>query len=590
MVSDAGPGNQTIGRVQDRPDAALQDDVNDLRNSDNSQNSALLKQEWQKSNEQLESQGVLPLLHLTNDGKTSAENTNQQTSSGQNDLAKQEWTVAVDLTANTGEGQFGAESKQEQLRQLAEQSKGSDVTLDVQYRVPDSDDANAGGTLKHYQIKDGQIIEQEDTRAKGTAQDIQDLVSTASHDDPSNKIALIAQSHGTPQEGIKDGNQNAASLDQINNAITKGLEGSGHDKLDMLDFDSCMMASTATLDKTKDLTDNLVASAQTEAATNSQDGKSDGQNLNAALSDLLKDPGIDGSQLADKFVEEANKGSNREGTQTLAHFDLTKEDQLKNSLDDLGNTLAIVAKDPSNKSVLQNDLKDATRYAPGTDTNETSGLENRDLKQVLTNIQSSLNSGELSDPTGNLAEQVQESLSAEDQITVSQHSGQSKNPRMPKLDANTTGDLSIFAPGTEFNDVQATGNKLNLLNQFGQGVSDAHTSTLSSMDAAKHDLGTLQKNYDQLLAAAPTRADAATIKDALDKDVSSIQSAATLDGYKQAAQKLDDDISSLKETQVYKDFEDLGVQEAQKKKDRIYNAAKNEETAGWNNFMNSLNT
>jgi hypothetical protein len=594
----------------------LQNDVNDLRGS--SLTNSTDAQSKQKSNDLLQSKGLLPGCDImpvsdssqytystTNDSASAQAKDSLQTNSTSNtDAARQqsdslqagstennstanadqqEWTVAVDLTTTLNNGEFGAEKKQEQLRQLAEQSKDSNVTLDVQYRVPDSDAEGAGGTLKHYQIKDGQIIEQADTRSKGMAKDLEDLVSTASHDDPSKKIGLIVQSHGTPQDGIRDGMGDSANLDQLDEAISNGLKGSGHDKLDMLDLDSCLTASTATLNKAKNVADNLVASAQTETAG----PNSDGQNLNAALSDLFNNPTVDGSQLSDEFVTEAKNDANGKGTETLAHFDLSKADQLDNSLDNLGNTLTELAKDPSNRAVLQRDIENAVRYAPGNDQNETSGLENRDLKQVLNNIKASLDSGELNDTTGKLSQAVEQAMSAENAVTVSNYTGKSKKPAS-NLDPATTGDLSIFAPGQNFNDVHATADRGNLLNKLGDISSDDTSSQITSMDQASMVRKQLDQDYADITKSSVGSADLDAVKNALGQDITKLDSATTLDEYKQAAQKLNSDVTGLKGTKIYQDFEALARQKAQQKKDRDYQNAQNEEAPGWNNFINSM--
>lgn len=555
----------------------------------------------QKYNADLQSQRLLPPLDINvsdrnnadaeikvdqnNDTNAAADSSGDSnpTGSSADKQEKQEWTVAIDLTTSLNDGEYGAEKKQEQLRDLAEQTKGTDVTLDVQYLVPDSDAEGAGGTLKHYQIKDGQIIEQEDTRSRGTAQDIEDLVARASHEDPSNKIGLIIQSHGTTQDGIKDENGNTASLDQINDAIANGLEGSGHDKLDMLDLDSCLTASTATLNKLKDSTEHLVASSQTEAAG----PNSDGQNLNAALSNLLDDPSLTGSELAEEFVNEAKEGSNGDGTATLAHFDMSKVDELDNSMDALGNTLAELAKDPENRSVLQKDIEDAARYAPGGDTDEITGLQNRDLKQLLANFKSSLDAGELKDPTGKLARDLERAIKAEDDVSVSNYTGESKNPTS-KLDPEKTGDLSIFAPGAKFNDVGATGERANALNQFGKYLGEDTLSRIDTMEEVEQFKSIIDRSYQELLEIEVDSESKEAVQKALDQDIEAVKSASTVEEYKEAVRKLDSNRQALSTSDAYKNYEELATREAQEKKDRSYLNAQDQEAPGWNNFLNTL--
>ena len=567
----------------------FQNDLNFYYPDSNQSNNANGQRELdQMLNADLQSQGLLPEFAISDDKTSENASAADKTNDGEGKQPdaptdKQEWTIAIDLTTSLADGKYGAQQKQEQLRDLAEQTKGTDVTLDVQYLLPDSNEKNAGGTLKHFQIKDGQIIEQEDTRSKGIAQDIEDLLKKASQEDPSNKIGLILQSHGTTQDGIKDENGNTANLDQINQAISNGLEGSGHEKLDMLDLDSCLTASTATLNELKNSTDNLVASSQTESAG----PNSDGQNLNAALSNLLEDPSLTGSELAEEFVNEAKEGSNGNGTATLAHFDMSKVDELDSSLDNLGNTLAELAKDPQNNAVLKKDIEEAARYAPGSDTDETSGLENRDLKQVLANISESLESGELKDQTGQLQKSLERAIKAEDDVSVSNYTGESKNPTS-KLDPEKTGDLSIFAPSEKFNDTEGTGERANPLNQLNKLLSEDTLSHIDSMEDVEQFKSMVVQTYEQILAADIDSASKDAVKNALEQDINSLKSAATVDQYKDAARKLNTERQTLLASDAEQSYIDLATRTAQEKKEKSYKNAQDQEAPGWNKFLDAL--
>lgn len=550
---------------------AMQEDVNASRD----QSAALA----QNPNDSLESQGVLPKLDLEDPPPSSNSDASTDT---------QEWTIAVDLTVTqqTSDGESGAIQKQEELKKLAEQTKEAKVTLEVQYLVPNEN--GEGGTLKHYQIKDGQITEKPDTESKGMAQDLEDLVARASHDDPSEKIGLIVQSHGTAQDGISSGKGNSASLDEVDQAISNGLAGSGHEKLDFLDFDACLMGSTATLEKTKDLAENLVASAQLEGAMPGADG----QDLNAALSELMKDPSMDGYELAEKFVDEAEKGSNNastkgkpDGTSTLAHYDLSKVDDLNSSLNTLGNTLAELAQDPNNKAVLQQDIEESTRYGAVNDRFEVRDLQNRDLKEILNNIKQSLDSGELSDPSGKLAKDLEKAMAAEDSVSASNYTAPPDGSG--DLDPNKIGDLSIVAPSQNFNDVNDAGERQNMLNLFGQGFTAESLNKVSSMDVVSRNQEKAKGMYEQLLATTDG-ANEEMLKTALDQQLNSLLAATSVDEYKKAARELDTALKSLNGTEVYDQFQEIAVEQARKTKEDVYQQAQKQETAGWNEFIRSL--
>ncbi len=150
----------------------------------------------------------LPALKIDFAGDESNEGRHRQV----HDQAPLEWTVVVNLTDNLvpktdGEGTYtpGAENKAEQLKQLAASTTDKPLTIIVQEvernpNVPSGDDSKQSGCiLKRYAIHGGKITELGVLPSKGCTQDLSDLLKYATQSSPSEKIALINQSHGFAQ-------------------------------------------------------------------------------------------------------------------------------------------------------------------------------------------------------------------------------------------------------------------------------------------------------------------------------------------------------------------------------------------------------
>src|SRR5262249_16076794 len=149
---------------------------------------------------------------------------------------------------------------------------------------------------------------------------------------------------------------------EFTNAVKDGLQGSGHQKLDLLDWDACMMGADGAVKQASQIANNLVASSEIETPNSYKGG---GQNLPAVLNDLIHNPSMNGQQLAQDFVGQAKKGANERelypgepqdtsGTSTLASYDLTKADQFTSKLNQFAENLKqAVQSDPQQKQLIQ---------------------------------------------------------------------------------------------------------------------------------------------------------------------------------------------------------------------------------------------
>lgn len=266
------------------------------------------------------------------------------------------WTVAVDLSIVFDEqgnhGRLGAEDKERTLEDLAAETRDKPLSIVVQSVVP-TGNAAAPYTLERRVIKDGAVGEPTRSKSEGTTADLEHLVQYASHEEHADKIALVMNVHGLGDEGVSGGSRTSknghADVNDLIGAISHGLDGSTHAKIDMLDFDSCLMGQLGVANQMAQVTDHIVVSELPETAASAGTGPSvDSQNLNAWIDALIKDPTMDGKQLADTIVAAAANHANEgvvngtkySGTPTLAHFELGPErEQFMQSMDQLGDSL-----------------------------------------------------------------------------------------------------------------------------------------------------------------------------------------------------------------------------------------------------------
>jgi hypothetical protein len=295
-------------------------------------------------------------------------------------------------------------------------------------------------------------------------------------------LGLIVQSHGSADQGIAGDNTDQskvpATTQEVHDAIKNGLAGSGHKKVDVLNFDACMMGSEGVANKMKDVAKDMVASAEAEPGL---PNGGDGQNVKSALAHLLDRPGQSGSQWADKIVQDSKDGKDRQqpgpgesapddwsGTLTLAHYDLRKEGQLHSALDAVGKDLAQSARDPDNKAALKTVMDSSQRYGTMFDPEETQGMSNRDLRQLVQGTMAAIGAGKLHFQSEEEKQKMLSDLrrleSASHQV-VRSYSGQtSQNPHperprpastddVQQIDQARTnyqngGGMSIFAPSS----------------------------------------------------------------------------------------------------------------------------------------------
>jgi hypothetical protein len=313
---------------------------------------------------------------------------------------KTEWTLAVSL--NTTIDQFGGRSKLEKLQSLAEKTRGVPVAIVAQFskELDGSDGSGLNQSVEHYVIRDGKVKNIGGSfPSKGFGQEVTDLLSTANREAPSQKLGLWIQSHGGATAGLT-GDNGRLSLDDLNKAISKGLKGSWHAKLDLLNFDSCLMGHTKVIDKMSSRASRIVASSETEAYVPGT--PIDGQNVKSAVAFLLEHPNISGASFAKAIVDQASAGVNSdsksfwEGTETLAHFDTKKAPEFFSSLNDLGFALAKAIKDGNPRQIEA--IQSAISHAPSLPIFPMRS-QSSDLKSFIDNISKASDDGSITEPS-----------------------------------------------------------------------------------------------------------------------------------------------------------------------------------------------
>src|SRR3546814_6103863 len=139
----------------------------------------------------------------------------------------------------------------------------------------------------------------------GDPQVLADFSTQGIADYPAANYALVISDHGASWPGVggdESTEHDSLTLDEIESAIAGGLEASGVEKLDLLGFDACLMATYEVASVLAPHADRMLASQELEPGH--------GWNY-ASLQVIADDPsiGVDplGSELIDGFEAQATE-------------------------------------------------------------------------------------------------------------------------------------------------------------------------------------------------------------------------------------------------------------------------------------------
>lgn len=398
---------------------------------------------------------------------------------------KKDWTIAVHL-AGTLPGDkdrpqsFGAERQLEEMKRLAKETEGKSVNFVVHAERLVDNQGNLCEVMPHnsqkadcfsnavdahrerterYFIHDGKIEELPEVKYKTAEDNLAGLLKDAGKLAPADKIGLFVQSHGVGSDGL-DTNQGKISLKHTVAAIENGLKGSGHDKLDILDFNACDMGTAKVLDQTGKVAKDVVASAAAELATNTNDA----QNMPAAFRALMDNSKMSGKELGEKIVQQSSEGKSGEGLQnavkTLANFDMDKYVDFKKELDRFGSSLADASLDPANLRVIKGAIDKTTVPESGAPDFEA---HDRDVKHFANNILEAVRAGKFKGDTSGIEQSANDLLKSYDSMATAQFG--EKTSKYDQL-----GGLTVHLPGKEITDSRETARLLSPFNQISAGA------------------------------------------------------------------------------------------------------------------------
>lgn len=236
------------------------------------------------------------------------------------------WTVMVYLLGDTDLESFA-------LDDLAEMAGvGSSELVDLYALVdrhPGYDPAPLGAlgdfdSTKLVRIEPGGYTELADwgERNLGDPATLAEFVGTSLTRSPASNTALIIWDHGAGWPGIgpDDSHFDLLELGEIRQGVADGLAAAGVDRLDLLGFDACLMATAEVATALRPVAELLLASSELEP----------GHGWDYAALEVLSTPGLDaaalGTRIADDYVAHAESfGTEWDITLSLVDLDAFAE-------------------------------------------------------------------------------------------------------------------------------------------------------------------------------------------------------------------------------------------------------------------------
>lgn len=259
------------------------------------------------------------------------------------------WTVLVYMVADNNLEAAGVEDLREMLSVDAGDSVNVVIQVDRGTPKNGNSDEGVGGlgdwvSTKRLEVDAGSFIEVQDLGEmnSGDPGTLTDFIVWGLDSYPADQNALVLWDHGSTVWGFgqDETNDNASlNLPEIRSALDEALSSPGMDKLDLIGFDACLMASVEVAYELSAFGDILVASEELEPGHGwdytgiiqhlSVSPDSTNRLLAQAIADSFK-------AQADQFGEDAREEGydyNQERQITLSTIDLSIIDELSASLD-----------------------------------------------------------------------------------------------------------------------------------------------------------------------------------------------------------------------------------------------------------------
>lgn len=205
------------------------------------------------------------------------------------------------------------------------------------------------------------LVDQQDSASMGDADTLADFLSFAYENYPADKIGVIFWNHGGGSvSGVSFDelyDDDSLTLHEIQSAFAEVWDASSDDQpLEMVGFDTCLMATIDTAAVLKDYAHYMVASEETEPGT--------GWDYTGWLSALAEKPGMDGAELGQYICTtyydslDSFFADNGASTATLSVTDLGKVDALIEAYEAFGQE---AIQDASSDASFYTDLSKAAK-------------------------------------------------------------------------------------------------------------------------------------------------------------------------------------------------------------------------------------
>jgi Clostripain family len=339
---------------------------------------------------------------------------------------RDQWTIVLDFPSA-----LGSEATIDKLNKLVdmdEATKGKPVAI-----VGQTLSLNDLGEfiLKRWEFSNGKLTSLSQTKPIDMGNDLEGLLKLARQRHPSDKTALLIDSHGTGMAGVV-GNQGRMSLPRLELAISHGLGK----KVDLLDLDSCEMAQAGAIRSLSKSAKHVIASAEFE--------NSGGQNLSETLEIVLEKPTISPDELANEIVARSKNwdvGGDGTGIHTLAHFESQHVSEFDKAMNHLGSLLSMSMKNPSNAAAIRNIIEQIPEF--DADKN----FQKRDLRLFLTTMDNAIQQKVIPDDSGEMRKAIKQVLAAQDGLVRSYYGEAGGDLPYDKM-----GGLSVLLPGSSLSD------------------------------------------------------------------------------------------------------------------------------------------
>ncbi|KRB37107.1 clostripain-related cysteine peptidase [Microbacterium sp. Root180] len=336
------------------------------------------------------------------------------------------WTFLVYMMGDTNLEPYALDD----LTEMA--SVGSSGELNIVAMVDRSPDYSSDGVLDLDDWEDTKLLEvQQDEFVEladlgelntGDPDTLATFVETAVTEYPADNYALLLWDHGGGWLGMgadeTDG-EDPLGLDEIAAGIDAGLAETGVDKLDMIGFDACLMATYEVVSTLAPYADYMVASEEVEPGH--------GWNYQQ-LALIEQQPQTDAPALASAMLDGYSEQAVEEGTDsdiTLGILDLAGVDELQAAMSDVAE--AYIDDPGAYTPELASAQQDVLEF--GRDPDPADSMYQIDLGGFLANL---AESGD-----GELAARATEAMDALDAMVVEHVAG-------PATAAST--GLSIYFP------------------------------------------------------------------------------------------------------------------------------------------------